>query len=115
MDCIGLLALSFVACGSTFEDERGYGREPWDDRLRSGLVRRFGYSLHASHAQPGDIALIRWGAAEPSHVGIVGDHPDGGLTLIHVHTLLGWAEQSLSGGISEAVIEVYRPTWGIQA
>jgi len=111
MDCLGLLYLSSVAAGAPFEDVRGYGREPWDNQLTTELERRFGLPLSLKDVRVGDIALIRWGLAEPSHVGIVSRHPDGGLTLVHVHTLLGCVEQSLVEPISRAVVAVYRP-WG---
>ena len=111
VDCIGLLVVSCRLAGLPAEDEKGYGREPWEDRLRKGLARRFGAELPASSAQAGDIALIRWAESEPSHTGIIADHPDGGLSLIHAHILHGVIEQSLSGATRAAVISVVRPDW----
>lgn len=112
MDCIGLLVISAEKAALTaVEDEYGYGREPWEDRLRAGLSRRFGPALPPSVAQVGDIALIRWGNAEPSHTGIFAAHPDGGLSLIHAHTLHGVIEQAVRGPVLSALVEVYRPTW----
>lgn len=109
MDCIGLLVLSSRAVGAEFEDEKGYGREPWNDRLSEGFRRRFGAALPPSSMRVGDIAEIRWGIAEPSHAGVVGAHPDCGLSLIHVHTLRGCVEQLISGSIAKAIVAVYRP------
>src|SRR5690606_8458951 len=83
VDCLGLVVLAAREAGLKTEDApRLYGRDPWDDQLRSGLRIRFGDPFPASEAQPGDIALIRWGKGEPSHVAIVADHPEGGLSLI---------------------------------
>jgi hypothetical protein len=111
VDCIGLLKLAGDASGLTLTDQSGYGREPWDDRLRRALREHFGSPVNRPW-RPGDVPLIRWRNGEPSHVGIFGDHPDGGLTLIHAHNLHGVVECSLSGMYLECVIEVYRPTWG---
>jgi hypothetical protein len=112
LDCLGLLELSAVNSGLEFERVPvRYGREPWDDQLRKGLVKRFGVALSAEAASVGDVALIRWGIGEPSHVGIIGDHPAGGLSLIHAHIIHGVIEQGLVDHIKAAVVEVYRPDW----
>lgn len=114
VDCVGLVALAARESGVPGEDVSGYGREPWDDRLRKGCRERWGEPLPPSEARPGDIALVRWSVGEPSHMGVVGDHPDGGLTLIHATNLDGVIEQSISGDVAAALIEVYRP-WGGRA
>lgn len=59
----------------------------------------------------GDVALIRWKQGEPSHVAVIGDHPGGGLTLIHAHNLHGVIENGLSGPYLDCIVEVYRPRW----
>ena len=108
VDCIGLVVLSLQGAGvEAIEDETRYGREPWDNRLRAGLQRRFGTPVE--DWRPGDIALIRFRQDEPSHVGIIAEHPDGGLTLIHAHNVRGVVEVSLSGPYLQWLVEVYRP------
>lgn len=107
VDCVGLVVLAAKQSGLQLQDEPIYGREPWDDQLRTGLRSRWGNPV--STWQSGDIALIRWRKGEPSHVAIIGDHPDGGLTLIHADNLKGVVECSLSGPFRECVIEAYRP------
>ena len=109
VDCVGLVAVAGLNSGLSAQDERGYGREPWDDRLRKGCRDRWGDPLPPGDARPGDIAIIRWSRGEPSHMAIVGDHPDGGLTLIHAHNIHGVIEQSMSGFYRDVVLEVYRP------
>lgn len=109
VDCVGLVVLAAKKAGLELADEVGYGREPWDDRLRAACVERFGPPV--ADAQPGDVALIRWAHSEPSHVAIVGDGPRGGLTLIHAHTLTGVVEVSLSGRYLACVVETYRPSF----
>lgn len=108
LDCIGLVVLAGTRAGLNVQDETGYGREPWDDRLCKGCRERFGAPRPASEARLGDIAIIRWGKAEPSHMGIVGDHPHG-LSLIHVHNLHGWREQRIDERMLGQIVEIYRP------
>lgn len=112
VDCLGLVELSLRASGWTpkVEMPEGYGREPWDDRLRRGLHSHFGNPVEGEWL-PGDVPLFRWGKAEPSHVGILAGHPSGGLSLIHASNRRGVVEISLSGRLLDSVIEVYRPEW----
>lgn len=107
LDCVGLIVVAGRNSGLSIDDEPLYGREPWDDQLRAGLRKRWGKPV--TDWQPGDVALIRWKNGDPSHVAIIGDHPDGGLTLIHAHNLHGVVECSLSGNFAECVLEAYRP------
>lgn len=110
VDCVGLVVLSLQSSGwPEIKDRSDYGREPWDDMLRKTLQAEFGSP--AADRQPGDIALIRWGRNEPSHVGILAGHPFGGLSIIHAHNIHGVIETALSGEVEESVIEVYRPDW----
>lgn len=110
VDCVGLIVLAAQKANLQINDEPArYGREPWEDQLRSGMRARFGEPV--ANWMPGDIPLIRWRDGEPSHVGIFGDHPSGGLTLIHAHNLHGVVECSLSGPYLKVVVEVYRPRW----
>lgn len=110
VDCLGLIVLAAAEGGLDVQDApRLYGREPWDDQLRAGLRKRFGQPLPPAQAQPGDIALIRWGRSEPSHVAIIADHPDGGLSMIHAHNIQGVTEHRISHPFDSFIIEVYRP------
>lgn len=116
VDCIGLIELAGMrssAWGALLtKEERRYGREPWDDQLRKWCRARWGEPRTVDQAAAGDIALVCWGPNEPRHMGVIGAHPDGGLTLIHAHNLLGVVEQGLTGHVRASVGEVYRPTWG---
>lgn len=109
VDCLGLLDLAGRKAGLVIETPRLYGREPWDDELRTGLRKEFGEPLHPSMAQPGDIALIRWKGHEPCHVAIVADHPEGGLSMIHAHNIAGVTEHRIAPPFDASIIEVYRP------
>lgn len=109
VDCIGVVAVAGKAAGILCDDESRYGREPWEDRLRRGCRARWGDPLPREQWQPGDVAIIRWNQGEPSHMAVIGDHPRGGLTLIHAHNLLGVVECSMTGKMAKVVIEAYRP------
>jgi len=108
LDCLGLLVVSAAAVGLTVDVPTQYGREPWDDLLRKGLQDHFGDPV--PDWRPGDIALIRWGKGEPSHVAIITDHLDG-LGMIHVDNFNGVVEHALSGPYISYVEAVYRPSW----
>jgi hypothetical protein len=108
MDCIGLPVLAAKKAGLKIDDVKGYGREPWDDLLRTTLRRRYGDPIPEQLWRPGLIAVVRWGHGEPSHVGIIGDHPNG-LSIIHMHNLHGVVEQALSGAVKASVVECYCP------
>lgn len=108
VDCLGLLELSMQAAGRIIRTPIKYGREPWDDQLRRGLREHFGEPVPKPWC-PGDVSLIRWKKGEPSHVAILGDHPQAGLSLIHAHNLHGVVEHALSGPYLDCVVEVYRP------
>ena len=114
VDCAGLVVLSFAAAGwpGAGDSPARYGREPWDDMLRRTLVGHFGAPLEAGEWQAGDVPLFRWGRGEPTHVGIIADHPRGGLSIIHASNRPGVVEVQLIGRLRECVIEVYRPEWG---
>jgi len=113
VDCAGLVVLSFAAAGwpDASAAPARYGREPWDDMLRKTLVGYFGAPTPGP-LQQGDVPLYRWGKLEPSHVGIIANHPNGGLSLIHSSNLCGVVEVGLYGEFEDCIIEVYRPNWG---
>lgn len=112
VDCIGTIELSARRVGLPYPPySTRYGREPWDDQLRKYLAAWCGPALPVSDTQPGDIALVRWGKSDPSHVGVIADHPDGGLSLVHAHQIHGVIEQAIRGTVLSVVCEVYRPRW----
>lgn len=110
IDCVGLLYLAGRAVGWAFKDERYYGREPWDNRLRGELIAQCGLALAENEAmQVGDVALIRWRKGEPTHVGIIGNGFHGGLSLIHCENINGCVEQSIDESFAGVIVEAFRP------
>ena len=81
MDCAGLVVRVALDLGLPVMDWQGYGRLPRADRMRV-MVSAQCVEL-APHTPPssGHLAMMRF-EAEPQHLAIVVDHPQG-LGLIH--------------------------------
>lgn len=78
LDCIGLLVAAFP----WLQDCTDYARDPSDNRLERHLEAQFGLPIDPAGMAPGDVVAL----AMPTvvrHVGILGDYPLGGLSLIH--------------------------------
>lgn len=105
-DCIGLVVQTARALGIA----EGYVDPPYGRRPHKGeLERTLALHLHPigddGLVRPGDVVLIAW-RTEPMHLGIIGDHPLGGLSLIHAaiedqkvveHALKGyWIDRLIS-------------------
>lgn len=88
IDCIGLLVLwgqlldlPFVAL-----DVTTYGRDPVDGLLESYLRQAFGEPVQEVAAE----RIVSMGfKGATRHVGIVANHPQGGLSLIHTNQSVG--------------------------
>jgi len=69
LDCLGLLAVSFMDVGMAVDDETNYGRQPELFKLKAALDRRFIRVPRAQHFHTGLVALfydISW-----LHVGLM--------------------------------------------
>lgn len=108
VDCIGLVVLAVAAGGIQMRDRLDYGREPWKDGLQRELAEHFGEPV--TDMQPGDVVLMKWEQnPEPAHVGIIGNHPDGGLSLIHSYSMTAVCEHGIDPIWLSRIVEVYRP------
>jgi hypothetical protein len=81
LDCAGVPVHVAKRLGFPVEDFTRYGRLPIPAEMRSRL------DLHLDRVpthsmRGGDVAWIKF-ELEPQHLAIIGDHPGGGLTLIH--------------------------------
>lgn len=82
LDCIGLLVRVAHDLGLSDADQAGYSRRPHGGELEHAL------HMHcAPIASPdvGCVALMRFEHGAPQHVGVLGDYPHGGLSLIHAY------------------------------
>lgn len=108
LDCIGAIAVCFLALGHSIQDRRIYGRDPETDKLRESLQLHFGDPV-TDEPQPGDVALMAW-TKRPQHVAMFGDYLHGGLSLIHTDSLLGSVtEHRYAAPWPSRVVEIYRP------
>lgn len=85
VDCVGVVALALSSQGRVVADRAHYGRNPANDGLREVCREHFGDPI--AELRAGDVALIAHHAdprcREPNHVGVLFDHPNGGLAMVH--------------------------------
>jgi NlpC/P60 family putative phage cell wall peptidase len=120
-DCIGMVlgALHNVGARSRARDEAGnvvpftafdrtdYSPDPNSDRLEHTLDEHL-IEIPVASIRKGDVLLFKI-IHLPQHVGIVGDHPSGGLSLIHAYSPAGKVvEEPLGKMWLTRVIAAYR-------
>jgi cell wall-associated NlpC family hydrolase len=82
VDCAGLVigvARELELVPAEF-DVQGYGRQPNGTLMR--LCAEHMQRIDQARMQPGDVVVVAI-AADPQHMGIVGDYRHGGLSIIH--------------------------------
>lgn len=79
-DCIGLVLHVAHTLGLSDFDTRDYARLATDETMLA-LCRQHMQSVLPGDLQPGDVPVFAFGVQR--HIGIVGDYPGGGLSLIH--------------------------------
>ena len=115
MDCAGLLVWVGHELGYRPDwDFRAYERYPDGktlQRVLSDPLVRTGHTFN--DASPGDIVLLRDVAVRwPMHLGIVGDHPSGELSLIHSWVVVrGVVESALPPEWTFKVEGIYSFPW----
>ena len=86
LDCVGLAFQVARDLGLEPEDRAAYGRQPHGLELKRELDARLP-QVAKEAMQPGDVVLIAWRRLMPAHAAILGDGPDGTLSLIHVSSV----------------------------
>lgn len=81
VDCAGLPALALAQLGHVIADLTVYGRNPHRDGLQGMVEANLGPPVD-DEPRVGDVVLMAWDTAEPRHIAIVTDHPNG-LGIIH--------------------------------
>lgn len=106
VDCAGLvIEVAKSAAGSTF-DINGYARVASDESMLA-LCEQQLQRIARSAMRPGDVLVLAF--EHQRHMAIVGDHPAGGLTLIHAYApSRKVVEQGLDAAWLARVIGVYR-------
>lgn len=87
IDCVGLLVHAYEIPEEFVPD---YPRDPYDGKLEAALEAVFGPPMYPDQTElePGDVVAMAY-AGVIRHVGIIGHHPQYGLTLIHTDSGIG--------------------------
>ena len=106
-DCAGLAIRASLDCGYLVPfDLAVYGREPHKDGLREAVQKNMGQPV-TDGPLVGDVLLMRFDA-DPHHIAIVGDHPQG-LSLIHAYAAAERVvEHFMDARWRSRIVEVYR-------
>jgi len=108
IDCAGLVINCAKYLGLTDFDTRAYKRLP-DGRRLLEVCRQNMTEIQLADARPGDVVVFRGRHMKPCHLAILGDLPDGSLSIIHAYYEKGEVvETSFSGHWPERVVGVFR-------
>ena len=89
VDCAGVPAYVGTKLGVDFNDFTQYGRQPVPAEMKKALDGALIRVPSVAQMQLADVVWIRF-EEEPQHLGILGDHPRGGFTLIHAFNGMGF-------------------------
>ncbi|WP_418145459.1 NlpC/P60 family protein [Variovorax paradoxus] len=84
MDCAGLVLKVARELGFSTLDVTGYAVRATDESMLA-LCRVHLVEIGRADLAPGDVVVMRF--AGNRHIGIVGDYPYGGLSVIHAQTM----------------------------
>jgi cell wall-associated NlpC family hydrolase len=90
LDCAGVPAHVARRLEMDFTDVTRYGRQPVPHEMKAALDGAL-QRVPLEQLQIGDVVWIRF-EKEPQHLAILGDHPNGGFTLIHAYNAAGFKE-----------------------
>lgn len=102
LDCAGVLICAAWACGvkPAGWDVNGYARQPDGETLRR-ICDEHLTAIDPAAMRAADVLLVRFRRGPPQHLGIVFDHPRGGLSMVH-------ADGLRSKSVSETRVEFGR-------
>ena len=83
IDCAGLVIKVAHELGLTEFDTADYSRQATDETMLE-MCREHLVEISRSDAGPGDVVVMRF--AHQRHIGILGDYPSGGVSLIHAYS-----------------------------
>lgn len=115
LDCVGLGVVAAQDLGWEVLDRDDYSRRPLQGQLEAQLQANFGPPVLTApfcrkQLQPNDVVAMRFAKnGRVRHVGIVGKHPEGGLSLIHTDSAIGRVvEQRIDQHLLARIASVYR-------
>lgn len=112
IDCIGFLVWWGTALGMGFvaHDRTDYGIDPSGGLLERYLEVAFGKPIAKGDMRAGDVPAIDYKGVI-RHVGVVANHPQGGLSLVHTNQEAGKVTEARIDGkwLDRRIRRVYRP------
>lgn len=115
LDCVGLAVVAAQDLGWSVEDILNYPRHTSGVRLESQVEKNMGPPVMVRGAsldnlQPNDVVTLRYGKhGRMRHVGVIGAHPEGGLSIIHADGNIGRVvEQRIDANTIPLIANVYR-------
>jgi hypothetical protein len=90
LDCAGVVIHTCRRLGLSEEILAGYTAAPEPLEVLGLLKTHFDRVAQVRFLRPGDIAWIRAGKVEPTHLAVVGDYLGEGLSLIHAADIPGF-------------------------
>lgn len=110
LDCPGPLICACWHFGikpRTF-DVTGYPERPDGFTLKAICDEHMGEPIDQHELRAADVLLVRWQKGPPQHLGIVFDHPLGGLAMVHADRTRGVIETRVSFGRAMGFVAGYR-------
>lgn len=115
LDCVGLAVVAAQDIGWSVEDLFDYRRHASGGKLEAQIELNLGSPVMTRGAslqnlQPNDVVTLRYGKhGRIRHVGVVGVHPEGGLSLIHADGHIGRVvEHRIDPQTLSRIANVYR-------
>lgn len=107
VDCSGLVISVARTLGLTDYQATGYPKHPDGNEMRR-VCSEMMDEISIDDAQPGDVILFKF-ISDPQHLAIVGDHPSGGLSIIHAFAVSRKVVEAILDDVWRSrVIAVYR-------
>lgn len=112
LDCAGVLIHTCRQLGIPATELDQYTSAPKPLEVLSLLKAHFDrVPDHNRHLQPGDVAWLRMGKVEPTHLAVVGDYLGEGLSLIHAADIPGLdvvVEHRMNGVWQSRILSAWR-------
>jgi cell wall-associated NlpC family hydrolase len=118
LDCGGLPIRAYADLGVVLPDLERYGRDPFNDGLVRGITEALGAPVWVGSKGACTVALLQVGdivvmapEKQPRHIGIIGDDPMYGLSLIHADGTPGIGrviEQGMEADTLGKIVAVFR-------
>jgi cell wall-associated NlpC family hydrolase len=111
VDCAGvvIVVMRQLELSAPDFDVTGYPRAPDGTSLRAYCDEHM-IAIEAADMQAGDVILVSWQGGDPQHLGILADHQNDGLSLVHAESrrYKRVIEQRIAFGRNMRLVQAYR-------